>query len=360
MIAATPLNRGSFHRLLKTSQLIIQFTRDFLLVWDWENSHGELQGWEEYKIMTKIHSQALEYSKAGVGNFWDEATKVWNDIMIMDDLGEHTEASKRLPEAIRCYATAFRKERLNCQYIQTLLPSVVTERYGSYMMTRHGTYVNGGECGRTLMSFAAGEGDKDIVKLLLDTINPDLKDGNFGLTPLSWAARNGHEAVVKLLLETGKVEADSKDDFLCETPLSWAAKNGHKAVIKLLLETGKVDADSRSGCSQTPLFLAAKNGHNTVVKLLLKTAKVEADSKDLFSRTPLSWAAENGHEAVVKLLLETGKVKADYVSGSGETPLSRAGSNGHEIIVNLLNAVWAPINYRSGLSISNRYRLSDR
>jgi ankyrin repeat protein len=310
--------------------------------------------------MTKIHSQALEYSKAGVGNFWDEATKVWNDIMIMDDLGEHTEASKRLPEAIRCYATAFRKERLNCQYIQTLLPSVVTERYGSYMMTRHGTYVNGGECGRTLMSFAAGEGDKDIVKLLLDTINPDLKDGNFGLTPLSWAARNGHEAVVKLLLETGKVEADSKDDFLCETPLSWAAKNGHKAVIKLLLETGKVDADSRSGCSQTPLFLAAKNGHNTVVKLLLKTAKVEADSKDLFSRTPLSWAAENGHEAVVKLLLETGKVKADYVSGSGETPLSRAGSNGHEIIVNLLNAVWAPINYRSGLSISNRYRLSDR
>jgi ankyrin repeat protein len=39
--------------------------------------------------------------------------------------------------------------------------------------------------------------------------------------------------VVKLLLATGKVNADSKDNF-GQTPLSQAARKGHKAVVKLL------------------------------------------------------------------------------------------------------------------------------
>jgi ankyrin repeat protein len=142
---------------------------------------GESQDQEEYKALTKTYSQALEYSKAEFG----EATRLWNDIMILDDLGEYENADERLLEARSGYVTAFRKEhlpRLNSQY------------------------------GRTLLSFVAGEGHEDIVKLLLETVDPDLKDGKSGWTPLRWAARNGHEAVVKLLLETGKVKADSKDE----------------------------------------------------------------------------------------------------------------------------------------------------
>jgi ankyrin repeat protein len=85
--------------------------------------------------------------------------------------------------------------------------------------------------------------------------------------------------VVKLLLETGKVEADSKDqdDW---TPLWWAAKNGHDAVVKLLLETGKVKADLKDQDGRTPPWIAAQNGHDAVVKLLLETGTVKADSKD--------------------------------------------------------------------------------
>jgi ankyrin repeat protein len=39
--------------------------------------------------------------------------------------------------------------------------------------------------------------------------------------------------VVKLLLETGKVEANSKDEY-GQTPLSLAIGKGHDAIVKLL------------------------------------------------------------------------------------------------------------------------------
>jgi hypothetical protein len=94
------------------------------------------------------------------------------------------------------------------------------------------------------------------------------------------------------------------------TGLHLTAYFGVETVIKLLFDTGKVDADSKDEGGRTPLFLAAQNGHEAVVKLLFDTGKVDADSKDEGGRTPLR-AADNGHEAVVKLLLDTGKVDAD-------------------------------------------------
>jgi hypothetical protein len=179
-------------------------------------------------------------------------------------------------------------------------------------------------------------GVETVVKLLLDTgkVDADSKDED-SRAPLFLAADNGHEAIVKLLLDTGKVDADSKAEGGW-TPLFLAAGNGHEAIVKLLLDTGKVDADSKDEGGQTPLFLAARNGHEAVVKLLLDTGKVDADSKDEGGRTPLFLAARNGHEAVVKLLLDTGKVDADSKDEGGQTPLFLAAWNGHEAVVKLL------------------------
>jgi hypothetical protein len=309
IIAATPLNRSSSFGWPEFSQSTTQFLRDFLLVWDWENSYKKLQDQEEYETLTKIYSQALVSSKAESGGYLSEATRLWNDIAILDDLKEYDKADKRLLEARSGYMGAFGKDHL---------PGLISQY------------------GRTLLSFAAGEGHEDITKLLLDTVHPDIKDGKSGQTPLSWAAGNGHEAVVKLLLETGQVEIDSKDRY-GQTPLSWAARNGHEAVVKLLLETSQVEIDSKDRYGQTPLSWAARNGHEAVVKLLPETGQVEVDSKDiLYSQTPLSWAARNGHEAVVKLLLETGQVEVDSRGRDGETPLSWATRNNHETVIKIL------------------------
>ncbi|OCK95650.1 purine and uridine phosphorylase [Cenococcum geophilum 1.58] len=64
---------------------------------------------------------------------------------------------------------------------------------------------------------------------------------SYGQTPLSYAAENGHKAVVRLLLAKDGVNVNSKDKY-GQTPLSYAAKNGHEAVVQLLLGMDGVDA----------------------------------------------------------------------------------------------------------------------
>ncbi|RYP66398.1 hypothetical protein DL771_007807 [Monosporascus sp. 5C6A] len=167
-------------------------------------------------------------------------------------------------------------------------------------------------------------------------IDVDVKD-NHGRTLLSWAAENGNEAVVRQLLATGKVDIDTKDNS-GRTPLSLAAENGNEAVVRQLLATGKVDIDTKDNSSRTPLSLAAKNGHEAVVQQLLGTGKIDIDVKDKNSRTPLSWAAENGHEAVVQLLLTTGKIDINAKDKYGWAPLSLAAKRGYEAVVQQLLA----------------------
>ncbi len=85
--ATTPLNRSQNFGWSELSQLTTQFLRDFLLVWDWEDPQGKSQDQEEYKTLTKTYSQAFEYPKAEFMDYLDEAARLWNDIMILDDLG---------------------------------------------------------------------------------------------------------------------------------------------------------------------------------------------------------------------------------------------------------------------------------
>ncbi|KAL3440492.1 hypothetical protein BJX65DRAFT_300428 [Aspergillus insuetus] len=78
-----------------------------------------------------------------------------------------------------------------------------------------------------------------IARVLLEQgADVDPKDTEYGRTPLSWAAGQGHEEVVKLLIQTGKVDVESKDTKYGRTPLSWAAQWGHVEVVKLLHQAG--------------------------------------------------------------------------------------------------------------------------
>ncbi|XP_078612807.1 uncharacterized protein LOC144882700 [Branchiostoma floridae x Branchiostoma japonicum] len=149
---------------------------------------------------------------------------------------------------------------------------------------------------------AAGDGDVETVKRLIQQRVDVNCVGNFSATPLRNAASGGHVGVAELLLKAGAWM--DKRDFVRDTPLHAAAEGGHVGVAELLLKTG-ARVDSKDVSLATPLHRAASGGHVGVVNLLLKAA-AQVDSGDGLGATPLHFAAIGGHVGVAELLLKAG------------------------------------------------------
>ncbi|KXJ85091.1 hypothetical protein Micbo1qcDRAFT_198942 [Microdochium bolleyi] len=125
--------------------------------------------------------------------------------------------------------------------IQSQVDSVVQvflEEEASYYLPYSTTEIS---IHMTGLHLVAMFGIQKAVVYSLQFHDHDGKD-SFDRTPLSYAAGNGNEDVVRLLLEH-KAAVDSKcvND---RTPLSFATENGYEAMVRLLLEH-KADADSK-------------------------------------------------------------------------------------------------------------------
>ena len=85
-----------------------------------------------------------------------------------------------------------------------------------------------------------------------------LPPAQVGCTPLHFAAREGHREMVQLLLEAGARTGPS--NTVGSTPLHWAADAGHTDVVGLLCDAGanteattQASASTRSPGTTTPL-----------------------------------------------------------------------------------------------------------
>ena len=193
--------------------------------------------------------------------------------------------------------------------------------------------------GRTPLSWAAAEGQQIVSRLLLETgkVDANSKDEH-GQTPLLWAAKEGHEEVVKLLLSIDMIEVDSADNW-DQTPLYMAAWGDHEAIVKLLLDTDQVDIHAESKHKGSLLSMLIGEGSEAMFKLLLESGdsgKADVESKDNSGQSLLSLASEYGREAIVKLLLDTGKVDIDSKDEFGDTAFSLAAGEGHEAVIKML------------------------
>ncbi|KAF2203024.1 hypothetical protein GQ43DRAFT_289673 [Delitschia confertaspora ATCC 74209] len=113
MTAATPLEdtrlEEGYIEWSNHFQLVKQFVRDFLLVWDWKDSSENLQESEIYEILIRTNNRVSELSKTDREGLLDKATRAWNVASILGDLRKYKKAEERLREAIEGYKVAFKR-----------------------------------------------------------------------------------------------------------------------------------------------------------------------------------------------------------------------------------------------------------
>ncbi|XP_026668221.1 serine/threonine-protein phosphatase 6 regulatory ankyrin repeat subunit A isoform X2 [Ceratina calcarata] len=234
---------------------------------------------------------------------------------------------------------------------------------------------------QTPLHLAAGAGQLEVCKLLLELgASIDATDDQ-GQKPIHAAAMNNYAEVAQLFLQRhpSLVMACTKDGNTCAhiaamqgsvrvieelmkfdrqgvisarnklteaTPLQLAAEGGHAEVVKALVRAGASCADeNRAGF--TAVHLAAQHGHGPVLEVMRSSQSLRISSKKL-GVTALHVAAYFGQADTVRELLThvPGTVKSDPPTGgslvgelgseSGMTPLHLAAYSGNENVVRLL------------------------
>jgi ankyrin repeat protein/HEAT repeat protein len=153
---------------------------------------------------------------------------------------------------------------------------------------------------RTPLMGAAGHGDLDVMKLLIDKGADPARDGAGG-SALDAAVNAGSEEAAALLLPLLPRTPDPK-----ERMLRGAAATGNLKLVQKLLDQGvNPDATGRTGLA--PLFFASMGGHLDVVRLLLtRNVMVNRTGSSGYTGTTATAACQAGFGDVVGLLVSRG------------------------------------------------------
>jgi ankyrin repeat protein len=192
---------------------------------------------------------------------------------------------------------------------------------------------------KTALNFA-GNGRitalEDIEKIVaILKKNGELNETSFGReqTVLTWAAGQGHIETVRILLQA-KANVEVKGE--CgETALTKSVDGGHFEVVKILLEA-KADVDVKGFQGITAVMYAAMNGHVEILKLLLK-AKANIDARGTYGETAIMRAASEGHIETVKILLHAKANIENKDDFSGRTAAQIAKAYGFKSIERAIN-----------------------
>ncbi|KAJ8936152.1 hypothetical protein NQ318_010563 [Aromia moschata] len=183
--------------------------------------------------------------------------------------------------------------------------------------------------GRTALHLAAMNGYIHLVKFLIKDHNAVIDILTLKKqTPLHLAAGAGQIEVCKLLLELG-ADIDATDEQ-GQKPIHAACQNNFSEVAKLFLQQhpSLVMATTKDG--NTCAHIAAAQGSVTVIEELMKFDRqgvISARNK-ITDATPLQMAAEGGHAEVVKALVRAGASVTDE-NKSGFTAVHLAAQYGH-------------------------------
>ncbi|RPA97780.1 ankyrin [Choiromyces venosus 120613-1] len=154
--------------------------------------------------------------------------------------------------------------------------------------------VNAGDGGageNPVLITAAENGHLEIVRYLLRRrdINVEVRSWS-AKTALCWAAGGGNLDMVKLLLEEGGASVN----LSCGC---WYAPWSGGELTSLLL---------------TPLHFAAIGGHLSVVQFLVKCEGVDINARDALGDSPLDYARRGKDKKIVRMLKDNGAIDRRY------------------------------------------------
>ncbi|PKK53030.1 hypothetical protein CI102_1705, partial [Trichoderma harzianum] len=189
-----------------------------------------------------------------------------------------------------------------------------------------------------------------MVKMILSNMGNDkelnAQDGTYERSALSWAAGNGFDDVVKLLargrrswrrkftlLLLGNVSEINSIDASGRTPLFHAIWHGNAAVVETLIKAGaRLEVTDNIG--GTPLFYAMSYRREAIVKLLLKHGATPRSGDKMSTKLFFS-AVEKGDLQVVQLFIDSG-FDIESREGHNMTPLLLAIEMGYRDIIQVL------------------------
>ncbi|KAK4596478.1 hypothetical protein RGQ29_014499 [Quercus rubra] len=161
------------------------------------------------------------------------------------------------------------------------------------------------DLGATALHHSAGIGEIKLLKILLSK-GVDVDSQSDAGTPLIWAAGHGQPDAVKVLLEHHANPNAETDDNI--TPLLSSVAAGSLPCLELLIQAGAKVNISVGGV--TPLHIAADNGSLEIINCLLK-AGADPNVTDEDGLKPIQVAAARGNRGAVEILFPlTSKVQA--------------------------------------------------
>jgi ankyrin repeat protein len=197
-------------------------------------------------------------------------------------------------------------------------------------------------------SLAAYQGASESLRTLLATSpNAVSERDELGFTPLHWAAVEGRRESVELLLAAG---AEPKaTDKVGYHPLVWAAQAGHLDLVQLLV-TKSAGQEQHAKHLNLPLALAVKKG-NFDVALFLLNAGADANagySIGRFRSTPLQTAVLDQSTSLVELLLSHGADVPPMAAPEGTLVHLWVYGGGAPRIADLLLSLHIDVNAKDG------------
>jgi ankyrin repeat protein len=171
------------------------------------------------------------------------------------------------------------------------------------------------------------------------SIDINAKEDNYRKrTALLISCENGHLDIVKLLLDRGDIDIKAVDADNCNA-LLLACRHGYLATVKLLLDRGGFDVNVKMELKDpgsTALIISARYSQSKILKELLKHKGMDFNAKDNERKTAFMYACSSEKQEDARLFLEIPEVDFDAKDKQGRMALMYACENAHLDVVQKL------------------------